>query len=345
MIFNMYKIRYAELNNMLQDLPKGSVQVFINIEPVLRRLHQVEVEKYLKTNKDKKVYEMISNILNLAAHYRKFFTSQGRSTEIVLYMSSPNSNFTNSNIVSEYRSNIQDKLFDPVTIYGRFLEEVLPLVRLMVTYIEGLYLIQSGTMEPSLIPMVTKNDMRNKVLVTTDRYEYQYVNQDFTIVRPKKANTSYSINKSNVIDIMKLEDKIMSDITVSPNFIPLILSFLGDTARGLPKVKGVGLHKIMNIINSGISDGFITENTTNLTLMENLVNDDIKESIRKNFMVTDLKMQYDNIGKSTLLLLSEMKVDRFDNDSLKKLNDYFIESPVMLNELQPLKIIKSVFES
>lgn len=344
MIFNMYKVRYAEIGDMLGDLPKGSVQIFINLEPVLRRLHQVEVDKYLKTNKDKKLYEMISNILNLAAHYRKYFTKIGRSTEIVLYMSSPNAKFINGQIIEDYRSNNYLKLFDPRTVYGRFLKDVIPLVELMVNYIEGLYFIHSDTLEPSLIPMVVKNDMPNKIMITTDRYDYQYVNQDFTIIRPKKSGSSYAVNKHNIIDRMKLEDKILSDKMVNPNFIPLILSFLGDTVRGLPKIKGVGLHRIINIINDGIEKGFITENTTNLTLMETLLNDDIKDVIRNNFIVTDLKLQYDNIGKSTLLLINEKKVDRFDNDSLRKLNNYFIESPVMLNELQPLKEKKSIFE-
>lgn len=343
-IFNMHKIKYVELREMFKDMRKGSVQIFINLEPVLRKLHKAGVEDYLKTNRDRKTYEMISNILNLAAHYRKFFTNDGRSTEVVLYMSSPNAVYNNSSLMEGYRDSVKLHLFDKRTLYGRFLEDIIPLVKLMCDYIEGLYFIITDSVEPSLIPLITNNNMVNKVLVTTERYEYQYTNYNFYILRPKKSSKSYIITKSTVIDRMKIEDKIISPETVNPNFIPFILSFLGDSVRGIPKVKGLGLHKIITLIIKGIKQGYITENTNNLTLMEDILVDDIKDQVKRNFIVTDLKMQFDILGKSTKMLIVDQMVDKFDNVSLKKLNTYFQLSPIMLNELQPLKEKKSVFE-
>lgn len=343
-IFNMHKVKYVEMREMFKDMKKGSVQIFINLEPIFRRLHKADVESYLKTNKDLKIYEMISNILNMAAHYRKFFTNQGRSTEVILYMTGPDAIFVNSAFVEDYRQKTKIYLYDRRTIFGRFMKEVLPLVSLMCTYIEGVYFITSDNIEPSLIPMITTNHMTNKVLVTTERYEYQYTNHDFYILRPKKGTSSYVITQNDVIDRMKLEDKILSPDTINSNFLPFILSFLGDPVRGIPKVKGLGLHKIIRLIKDGIDKGFITENTNNLTLMEDLLVDDIKDQVKKSFLATDLKLQFDNIGKSTLMLIDEQKYDKFDNVSLKKLNEYFKMSPIMLDELQPLKEKKNVFE-
>lgn len=343
-IFNMHKIKYLELNEMLRGMNKGSVQIFINLEPILRKLTSAGIEDYLKTNRERKLYEMISNIMNLAAHYRKYFTKEGRSTEVILYMTGPNAVFSNAALVEDYRLDSKVKLYDRRTLFGRFMKEVIPLVQLMCTYIEGLYFIMSENVEPSLIPMITSNHMNNKVLITTERYEYQYAAHDYIILRPKKASKSYIITNDNVVERMKLEDKIISEDTINANFVPFILSFLGDPVRGIPKVKGLGLHKIIRIVRDGINKGYITENTNNLTLMEDLLVDDIKEQVKKNFLATDLKIQFNSIGKSTMMLIDEQKYDKFDNVSLKKLNDYFKMSPIMLEELQPLKEKKSVFE-
>ena len=343
-IFNMHKIKYVEMREMLRGTNKGSVQIFINLEPIMRKLISAGIEDYLKTNRDKKLYEMISNILNLAAHYRKYFSNEGRSTEVIMYMSGPKAAFVNGAFVEDYRIDSKLKLYDKRTLFGRFMEDVIPLVKIMTTYFEGVYFITSDIVEPSLLPMITSNHMSNKVLITTERYEYQYADHGYYILRPKKNSKSYLITKDDVIDRMKIEDKIISEETVPSNFIPFILSFLGDPVRGIPKVKGVGLHKIIRIIRDGVNKGYITENTNNLSLMEDLLVDDIKNAVKRNFLAIDLKTQLNSVGKSTRMLIDEQKVDKFDNVSLKKLNEYFKMSPIMLDALQPLKEKKSVFQ-
>lgn len=344
-IFNMYKIRYTDLSKLLYGYPGGSVQLFINLEPVLRRLYRSDIESYLKANRQKRVYEFVSNVLNLAAHYRKFLSNQGRSTEIVLYMPDNKNGYVNGMLIKGYRHENDARLFDIKTVYGRFLQDTAELISTIITYIEGVHLVRSNTIEPSLIPMVISNSMPNKIIVTTDRYDYQYAHHGYTILRPRKNSESYCITKANVIDTMKAEDKILSDETMSSSFIPLALSFMGDHVRGIPKVKGIGLYRIMKLVEKGIAEGLITENTTNLSLMENLLVDDIKEHVRNNFMVIDLQTQMFNVSKSTAMVLRDQMEDKFDNVSLKKLNQLFIESPIMLNELMPMKERKSVFES
>lgn len=343
-IFNMYKVKYADMSKLLDGYPNGSIQIFINLEPVLRRLYRADIESYLKANSKLRTYEFVSNVLNLAAHYRKYFSSQGRDTEVVMYMPDWKNSYTNSLLIKGYRDNTDTMLFNETTVYGKFLKESIDLLDTIVMYIEGVYLIKTNVIEPSLIPLLTKNHYKNQLLITTDRYEYQYVNKGYTILRPRKGSQSYVITQHNAIEVMKEEDKILSSETMSPGFIPFALSFMGDTVRGIPKVKGVGLYRIMKLIEKAINEGIITENTTNLTLLENLVIDDIKEQVINSFTCTDLSLQARLVGKSVFFQIEEQKQDKFDNVSLKKLNQMFLGSPIMLNELMPAKERMNVFQ-
>ncbi len=344
MLFNMYKIRYVEMNKLLDGMGKGSAQIFINLEPILRRLYKADAESYLKVNYKKRMYEFVSNILNLAAHYRKFFSSQGRDTEVVIYLPDWARSYTNAMVVKGYRDNNDDKIFNETTVFGRFVKDCIELTTTIVEYIEGVYILRTNVIEPSLVPELVRNNMTHKILITTDRYEYQYANRGFIILRPKKSGQSYVMTNVNIVGVMKTEDKIVSDEHMPPSFIPLALSFMGDTTRSIPKVKGVGLYKIIKMVNDGIKGGFITESTDNIRMMDEILVDDLKETIHNNYTVTDINSQLRAVPTSVVVKLRQSMTDRFDNVSLKKLNQLFIESPIMLTELMPLKERPSVFK-
>lgn len=344
-IFNMHKIKYADMNKILGEPNKGSYQLFINLEPLLRKLIRANIEEYIKSaDMTLRVREFISNVLNLVAHYRKYFTGKGKKTEIIVYMAKPDATFINSMIYEDYRNNMKD-IHSTRTVFGKFLREILEPIQLFFTFIEGIYFVTTDNIEPSLVPALMKNDMANQIILTTDRYEYQYVNMDYTILRPKAKGMSYCITKHNAISRMKKEDGVINDKEVGANFIPLILSFIGDAKRSIPKVKGIGISKIVDLLRDGIDKGNITESTSNIHLLETLLNDDLREVIKRNYIITDINTQLFSVGESTKLILLDGKVDRFDNVSLKRLNDIFDRFPIMLEELQPLKDKpKSVFE-
>ena len=88
--FNVMKIKYATYDQSLDELnflqPTDKVNVFINLESILRLLSNIK-------DVDRKVYSctdfnenIISNIVNLAAHYRKFFRGNNLDTRVYLYM-------------------------------------------------------------------------------------------------------------------------------------------------------------------------------------------------------------------------------------------------------------------
>lgn len=341
-IFNMHKVKYVDLEKMI-NLKEGNVQIFINVESIVRKLIVANVEDYLKSSTETRMYEFISNVLNIAAHYRKFFSNKNMQSEVILYINDPDSSYNNRMYNDEYRKNTSD-LYRATTVFGGFVRDAFPLIKIFTDYIEGVYFITSNRIEPSMVPAILDKNAPNKVLVTTDKYEYQYVNNGFTIIRPKSKGKSYHLNSTNVVDVMKMELNITNPTLVGSNFVPLITSFTGDVRRSIPKIKGVGLSKILNLLSDGIRKGVITINTSNVSLLEDLLSEDIKDVIKTNFMITDVKTQLSSVGKSTKIILEGQKEDKFDDVSLKALSVYFQHYPIMLEELQPMKIKKSVFE-
>lgn len=344
-MFNMHKIKYTDMDKLLGAPVKSEHQIFINLETVLRKLISSNVEDYIKTtDKNLRIREFISNLLNLVAHYRKYFTNKGVKSTVYVYISSPDAKFANASVIEDYRKNTSH-IYDTKTVFGKFLRDLLEPIQLFFNYIEGVYFLHTSVIEPSLIPKIMAKPNTRKILITTDRYEYQYVNENFTILRPKAKGMSYVLTEHNAIQRMKLEDGVGNDKEISASFIPLVLAFTGDMRRTIPKFTGIGLGKITTLLHDGVEKGLLTDKTTNVSLLEDMIDESIKEQVKKNFMVVDLNTQYNMVAESTKIILNEFIVDRYDEVSLKKLNDIFAEQPIMIEELQPLKDKKkSVFE-
>ena len=88
--FNIMKLKYMQLSETLGRLnflyPDSKVNVFINMESVLKSLSMIkDIDRKIYSSRDFNEI-MISNIVNLAAHYRKFFRGNNLDTRVYLYM-------------------------------------------------------------------------------------------------------------------------------------------------------------------------------------------------------------------------------------------------------------------
>lgn len=351
-IFNLFKVKYTKLDELIMRHckeigPDSKVNVFINLEPVLKKLVAANIDEYLKVKTEEKSFELISNIINLAAHYRLFFTKNKLYSKIYLYLNYPfKTNYKNRLINPDYRKNYQHKYTrDTKTlVLSNSLENVLPFVKIILEYIEGVYLIESDYIESALVPLiVTKQYPSNALnfIVTTDKYEYQYVNKGFYIIRPKQDD-SYIVSRGNLIEMLKLEEKVITDKTVKPDLYPFILSLLGDKYRNIEKIKRVGLSSILKMINTAIENNIIGKEVTNINILSNIVKEEYRGMILSNYYCIDLDTQYNLLNYKDLYQITSQIVDKFDNIALKKINDqYFNNYPIYLLELtEASKLIK-----
>lgn len=350
-IFNLFKVKYTKLDELIMRQckeigPDSKVNVFINLEPVLKKLVASNIDEYLKVKTEEKSFELISNIINLAAHYRLFFTKNKLYSKIYLYLNYPfKTNYKNRLINPDYRKNYQHKYTkDTKTlVLSNSLENVLPFVKIILEYIEGVYLIESDYIESALVPLIVTKEYPSNALnfiVTTDKYEYQYVNKGFYIIRPKQ-DVSYIVSRKNLIEMIKLEEKVLTDKTVNPDLYPFILSLLGDKYRNIEKIKRVGLTSILKMINSAIENNIIGKDVTNINILSNIIKEEYRGMILSNYYCIDLDTQYNLLNYKDLYEITSQIVDKFDNIALKKINDqYFSNYPIYLLELTEARLIK-----
>jgi 5'-3' exonuclease len=164
-------------------------------------------------------------------------------------------------------------------------------------------------------------------MVTTDPYDYQYVNKGFYILRPKKEE-SYMVTKSNLWEVLDI------DTDIKPEFYPFVLSTVGDKMRSLPKVKGFGSKTTVKAIRQAIDKNLISDTTTSISMLIRLIKEEFTDTVLKNYQCIDLDTQLGYIHLSSKMALTKQLVDRFDNIGLKEItNQYFQEYPINIHEI------------
>lgn len=354
MYFNMHKIRFDKMNQLFNNnTPRDTlrydrkVNIYINLESILRRLTRPDVVDLIKVSENQE-FALISNIINLVAHYRLYFKSKRMENKVYLYTGYPfNARFDNKEILNMYRDAYKEKF--TMDTYGRVIgntiHNLMDILEVIIKHIGGVYIVKSDSMEPSVLPyainrMNDDNDDLN-VMVTTDRYDYQYTIENFIILRPK-YKADYMVTSKNVLEMMAAEDKVRynNSNNISINYLPIILSFLGSSARNIPKISGIGFSRMMLMINRGIKEGHLNNSTTSFYSFEKVLKDEVKDIILTNYMCTDLSTQYSRVenSKTFHLKLKESLVDSFNNVELRELSERFFEPrglPIMLEEILP----------
>lgn len=343
--FNLFKVKYDLLTNLLResrDINIGSrdnVNVFIDIEPILIKLSNSYINEYIKSGDKSVVYEFISNIVNLAAHYRWFFTKYKLSSRIYLCMPSVTTRvYKNTVYHSDYRQYFTFKFLDDVENepLRNLIVQSLEYTRLIIEYIQGVYFIESGSIENSVIPYLIQqynDDKSVNFIVTNSSYNFQYVNYNTNIIIPRKEE-SVLLTKSNVIDFMVELYECRGNYTIGPKLLPFILSIVGNKYRNIYNIKRMQMKSAFKLIQKALDGGLITNNITNVYMLSKTMIPSVREQLVLNYNLTDIQTQYNRLNKKDLFGIYEQLKDKLDNVSLKKINDkLFVKDPLMLVEI------------
>lgn len=358
-IYNSFKIRYVKLNELFRALKlEGikSVTLYINLESILNPLHQKSYEEYLTSattdSANEEYKSVIANIINIAAHYRQYFTRERVFSNIVFFYNDfdADGKYNNSVHIKKYRRNYHDMYNDDrYTRVNEIIRGAIEYCHKIVDFIDAVYILHSKRLDSSLIPYVCtdhkllKSDL--KIILTKDVYDWQYVNEGFLVMVPKgddsvilyqKIFMKYLLYKYDMLDKYKLE--------ISPLLYPFILSVMGNKKRNLPKVKGIGFKKLYRELEKLYIKDYLSDEhpeSYNIEYLNDLIrtnngfyNNQIKELITDNFYAIDIEKQisisnWDNADE----ILSGL-VNRYDNNGLKRLNDKtFSDNPINLVEL------------
>lgn len=340
-IFNLFKVRFYLMDKILVDndiLPSRDdrVNIFINIEPILRKLLTVNGDELSKVSRIN-IKDLTSNIINLAAHYRLFFSKNKTYSRIYLYIPTPLDSYANSTFIDSYRE-LYNHNMTKNTKYKNLsnaIRDSIDIVQLICEYIEGVYFIESGATENSLVPYIVNkdnNDNYKNFIVSSDPYDYQYVNYGFNVIVPKKDD-SHIINKDNLIDHIKFKNRCNSQYNPNNNLFTFIHSLMGDQRRGIPRISRMGLSTILKTIDKAIVSNKITDNTFNINILLPIIKEEYINDILNNYYCTDIVSQYDRIHHCDSYFIIKQIKDKYDSDALKEVNNtYFSDTPIMLIE-------------
>jgi hypothetical protein len=348
--FTMMKIRYMDYDRSIEGLqfltPTDKVNVFINFESVLNNLSMVKDigNKLLLERAFPIILE--AEMVNLCAHYKKFFRGNGLDTKVYLYYTDlSSSEFANYRFNDEYRSFYTNKYMNNPRFQllgDTLVDRIIPRVQTIMEFIPNVYFIKATNIEGSLIPwIIASNDpTRKNFVITSDRYETQYqaCPKNFCthyIKRSPLGSAIFCSFDKYLADLFKETNAEVQDYSIfkNPSYYTTLMSALGDKTRSIEPIKGVGCKTIAKSLQSAIEEGKLTEGTSSIEMIEQSLPVDAHDIIT-NFNCVSIEKQFNALDSKALFDIKNQCVDRFDYNSLLELNrkDYR-DYPLMLEEL------------
>lgn len=338
--FNMYKIKYIILNELLKDIEfkKGEeINIFINLESVIKKIKYTTEDKENIFYGPKRNLLLISCIFNLIAHYRRYFDKRGLCSRVFIYgPEGIDVDYLNREYSKDYRKSITIQETTDTAAVGNIYRKIIPMLKDIIAYVKDVYFITSGIIEPSVMPylinVMLPNNNKN-FLITSDVYEYQYTKENFYILKPKMEK-SLLIDKNNIMDVLKYRVKCKSSLEPDVNFISFILSIIGDSYRGIPKINKVGISTIFKLIDTGIKNNIINNEVENINILLEIVEEYNQNQIMLNYLCTSIREQEKRISASEEAYIKNQLINKHDAGYLRDVNDkYFMEFPLNIIEI------------
>lgn len=336
--FNLVKIKYQIYDESLTKLdflnPNDKVNVFINLETVLKYLSMTkDLEKKLIVNRNFPDY-MESDIINIAAHYKDFFRGNGLDTNVFLYMTDLDSDipyFKEANYVDEFRSYYINKYTSNpkfILLGDRLRKEIIPDVKTICEFIPNVYFIQSKNVDGGLIPYIIGKSMpdRKNLIISGDLHDTQYSYEEGFIdhlhIRGYKMNILESTTEGYLKAISRSDEISPELIELFKNgsFYRVLLSCLGDKYRSVEGIRGIKFGKMVHILMNALKEQKITKDTRSASLLSDLFPEEVKEQIYNNLQVLDIRNVYEMLLEGDKKLILSQIVDRSDISALQHLN-------------------------
>lgn len=375
---NSFKVRYVYLdklfNGKLNETDKSGKQIvktaniYISFESLYNSIRNTNVENFIKVANKKELNElyrcMISNFINIIAHYRKYFSRNKIKTNIFLYYNTIPEHrveYNNTALVPGYRQHFFHSLtnLDRLTING-IIHESISFMKIITEYIENVYMVSTDSVESSLVPMIV--NMENKhpaninIIISKDDYDLQYVNYNFLMIT-KFKNDPVLITKKNVVKYMCFKKKYEPKRIVNPLLVPFIVSCDGNRKRSIKGIKGIGFIRIYKSLEKLYEAGFLNdddEDTFSINNIAHVINqsnynflnrEDIANQVVRNFRAVDLEYQYDVLSDVQREKIFDQLTDKTDPGTLMDINDrYFSDYPLMLMELNQYDVVNEIRE-
>lgn len=349
--FSMLKMRYKDYDESLTQkdflVPTDKINVFINLESLFKNISMVmDLERKIVMQRDFSIL-MTSYIINLAAHYYRFFRNNNLDTRVYLYNTDFSSDeFNQFKYNDEYRTyylvkyNTNPKF---ALLTEHLKDSILPQVKVITDFIPNIYYISALNIEGSLVPyIISQNDItRKNLIIGNDIYDTQYsflpnfVNH--YIHRGKGVSKVCSSPDEYVEDIFKTTENVsnISSLLKGYSTYCSLISVMGDKLRSVEKIIGCGPKTFIKYIQDGLTNQTLTEATNNPEIIGDIFHDDdIKKDFVNNYYCTSVLPMYEELTEAEKDSVISQKIDRSDINSLQTLNSTkFYDYPLLLEAL------------
>lgn len=331
-------------NNAINIQPGDNVNVFINLECVLKNLTmQKGLMELINFHKQKIVIELESAILNLMANYRAYFRKERCNVKVYFYFTDLSGEDQQMRIYNKYyRSFYHNRYMENPQFkqMGELLNNIIiPEIKLILLYVQGCYFISSSTFDGSVIPYIisTFSDSKN-IIVSGDVFDTLYLfNPNFATLYIKRRFKYFNVCSdidSTVQSIVK--DQSPFDLTIfnSEMYYRLLLSIKGSKIRNIRSAKGFGYGKFITLLKNGIQQDIVLRDFESIDSIIQLFPEQYRNDIKAAFSCTSIDTQYQLLSDTDIDNIKSQIIDKVDIESLEALNNKrFLEFPINLQSL------------
>jgi len=331
-------------NHLYKILPGDDVNVFINLECILRNLNmQKGLNTLIQFKKQQVVLELESAILNLMANYRMYFQKEKCNVKLYFYFTDLSENKQQMEIYNKYYRNFYHNRYmtnPQFKSMGNLMNEIIiPELELILTYVNNCYLLKSKTFDSSIIPYIVSTFSNSKnVIITGDIFDTLYMlNPNFLVIYIKRKYGNFEVTSSidcTVQSIVKDESPFDLSIFNSEMYFRLLLSIKGSKIRNIRSAKGFGYGKFMTILKEGIKQDIVLRDFESIDSIIGLFPEKYRNDIKEAFQCTSIDTQYELLNDADIDSVKRQIVDKIDIESVEALNNKrFFNFPINLQSL------------
>lgn len=350
-IFNAYKMRYVDINQSMNVIIRNhnirQIGIYIDLDSILHQLHNPETNRVLQVAGKHGARHIVSNIMNIAAHYRNWAIKERMNPIVVLHYTNARKVFKNSMYIEKYRERYMD-LFSETNSKFYFvnstLRDIYPMLHLLAKYIPNVYVVNSKYLEPSIIPLYL---MQNRfkcdwnVVVSRDFYALQYAFEDkCTVIAPKANNRSTIIDNRNfwlyVNEKVKAFNTQKEQKFYDPQVYLYVLALIGDKYRSIPNLNKTSWKEMFRLMDEAIE----SEPSNLLQLQLQRIKQYMHtkgvntEYYENNINCIDIQRQVNTLLDSDKAMIENQIEDMIDYTALQRVNnEAFPDCPLNLDFL------------
>ena len=352
-LFHGYMIKYETLDRWMYPLSRSrmikSLNIFINLDDLLHSFHNPVVNSVFQVSGQDAGIQLVSNVINLIAHYRYWAVKHNLSVKVFAIFTSSLRSFKNSVYIPKYRARFKMKnTIEYTSCYfvNMAIRAAIPVIQTIAKYTPNIYLVDSKYLEPSMVPIYIAEEVSKadwNVLISRDTYDLQYsFKNQWSMLSPKKDFVNI-IDREGVWNYAAMRENVYKkeeygNIKLLYPFELFILakSVVGDKWRSIPRLRKIGWKTIYKYLDQLIEenpDASIT--TLKFKFIEMLKGINVtNQDLYCNIYSLNVDTQKDSMLEIDRSLIYSQIIDIPDYDNLQEINrTRFMKYPLNLKFL------------